>query len=324
MIRCILLFLIFHSSIWSVHASQNISNWYSIDSILAITSLHKSIETVSRIGNRYVHFSQQYFADWSAFLQEYSLPLHSLTLVPTTDRTSIYRLRTQQYSLSCEISALQIILQRLGIQVTEDDIFLSIPQHPFIYNTGWIWWDPDKEFVGHYQWKQSRRTGYGIYAPPLAQYAQMFSLHTEMIDASDYIDNYDTEDHLEHLLKNLENANTHTLLWWDYCTNPVFEDGIFPRWWTLMIELFWLPGRNSCNSFLYNRNISWLTREGKRVQWLSWEHAFVLLGYIGTSENPTHIVVWDTYTGRHVYPYSEWMRKWSAMQYRSLVISSVR
>ncbi len=54
---------------------------------------------------------------------------------------------------------------------------------------------------------------------------------------------------------------------------------------------------------------------------LSGEHAFVLLGYIGSPSRPSHLIVWDTYTGRHIYPISEWMRKWSLIQYRSLIIS---
>jgi hypothetical protein len=37
--------------------------------------------------------------------------------------------------------------------------------------------------------------------------------------------------------------------------------------------------------------------------------------------SPTHIRVWDTDTGYHLYPVVEWMRKWEAMDYRSIIIS---
>jgi hypothetical protein len=88
-----------------------------------------------------------------------------------------------------------------------------------------------------------------------------------------------------------------------------------------MMYLFPLPARNSCQVSSSKRLMKWITPAGKKIAWLSWEHAFVLLGYVWSIKKPTHIIVWDTYTGRHIYPYSEWMRKWSLLQYRSLIIS---
>jgi hypothetical protein len=66
--------------------------------------------------------------------------------------------------------------------------------------------------------------------------------------------------------------------------------------------------------------LRWTTPEGKVIDAISGEHAFILLGYIGSLEKPSHIIVFDTDTGRHIYPYSEWMRKWALMEYRSLLI----
>ena len=58
----------------------------------------------------------------------------------------------------------------------------------------------------------------------------------------------------------------------------------------------------------------------KEIQWLNWEHAFYLLWYKWGTENPTHIIVWDTNTWKHTYATKEWLRKWGKMQDRSIVV----
>ena len=55
---------------------------------------------------------------------------------------------------------------------------------------------------------------------------------------------------------------------------------------------------------------------------LSGDHAFILIGYEGSRTHPTHIRVFDTNTGFHLYPISEWMRKWNAMDNRSLIVKN--
>ena len=305
-----------------VNASQKISNKELAKDLSWLMISRASIESLSGTGRTYKAFSKQYLENLEWFFKKYSTPLHVLALRPTVDRALSYRLRIQQYSLSCEIAALQIILNRLWIGVNEDDIFLSIQKYSFPYSSGWIWWDPDMEFVWLYNGKQQTTTGYGVYAPPLAKYAQIYSLKTEILDQSNYDYRYTSESHMEYLLQLLSDKDSHILLWWDYCTDPVFEDGVMNAGWKkLIFEFFPLPARNNCTMPYEKRIISWVTPEGKEIVWLSWEHAFVLLGYVWTTKNPTHIIVWDTFTGRHVYPYSEWMRKWSTMQNRSLIIS---
>ena len=60
--------------------------------------------------------------------------------------------------------------------------------------------------------------------------------------------------------------------------------------------------------------------ELKIYKWLNWEHAFYLLWYKWNYKKPTHIIVWDTMTGKHTYPTNKWMRKWDKMQNRSIII----
>ena len=98
-----------------------------------------SIESLSGTGRTYMAFTQQYFRDLDTFVDRYATPFRVFALRPTVDRSLSYRLHIQQYSLSCEIAALRIILDRLGIVVTENDILANIPQFPVAYGSGGIW-----------------------------------------------------------------------------------------------------------------------------------------------------------------------------------------
>lgn len=85
-----------------------------------------------------------------------------------------------------------------------------------------------------------------------------------------------------------------------------------------------MNSKNSCLAWGKNRKLSWKTwKNGELVpvEALSGDHAFVLTGWIGDKNNPTHIKLYDTQTGLHTYPTEEWMRKWSLMQNRSLAIA---
>jgi len=246
--------------------------------------------------------------------------------IPTTDRTLNYTLTLQKYKLSCEIAAMKAIYEALGHKRTEDQIIATLPFYnkPYDETTG-IWWDPDKEFVWLIDGSQSKKTWYGIYESAIAKnfedqiWIYIPTLKTEAWNESTRPSIYTDETHLTHLLDTLDTW-WHVIIWWDWCTNPVYEDGILGRdKWTIM-KLFPIPGKNTCKNWHINRDFTWKTPEGKEVIAFNGDHVFVLLGYIGKKENPSHIIVWDTDTGRHIYPIQEWMRKWWYIENRSLTI----
>lgn len=292
---------------------------YDLRSLIASRA---SIDQLAGTGRTYMAFTHRYLSELSTFSQKYITSFQVLALRPTIDRSLGYHFHIQQYKLSCEIAALQIVLAALKIAVTEDDIIASLPQYPYIYASGGIWWDPDTQFVGFYTGSQAKQTGYGIYESPLANYAKIYKLKTEIISQNTYSGTMNPGTHMNKLLQYLNKKNTHVILWWDWCTDPEYEDGVLSSWGKWITGLFPLPGRNFCKNIAMNRTLNWKTPEWKDIVGLSGEHAFILLGYVGTIDKPTHIIVWDTFTGRHVYTSSEWMRKWSLMQYRSLIISS--
>ncbi len=237
---------------------------------------------------------------------------------PTLDITVAYDPYIQKYSLSCEIAAVRMVMQSLWTRRSEESIFNQIPKYPWPMRNG-VWWDPDQEFVGYITGSQGWKTWFGIYEFPLLRYLKdegfTVSRNNNIIDPD-----MDAQTELTGLLEDLKKWSR-VILWWDWCTDREYEDGIFAKWGRHILTYFPLSGKNICTRTSVARVMRWVTPAWKEIRGLSWEHTFLLLWYTGTPENPTHIIVWDTYTGRHIYPTDEWMRKWKLLNYRYLQVS---
>lgn len=242
-------------------------------------------------------------------------------LIPTYDTTTQYTPYIQKYKLSCEIAAVKMIMNSWDINVSEEDVFYRIPIFSWVYQSWGIWGDPEKEFVGDFNGSQYSKTGYGIYEKPLANYFEKRGFQSTIINSSSYQSWMSVHRHLVLLLKNLHKWSR-IILWGDYCTNTSSEDGILrDNNYRTLIKLFPIAAKNECDRTSSERQFSWKTQDGKMIKWLSWEHVFLLLWYIGNIDKPSHIIVWDTSTGRHIFPYDEWMRKWSLLDFRSLIVT---
>lgn len=237
---------------------------------------------------------------------------------PTTDISKEYKLTLQKYKLSCEIAALRMLIGReMWRYPSEEDIIEHIPHYTWTLEW-WYWWDPEREFVGSYTGSQRWLTGYGVYEKPLRDYAERYPLTTSLSNSTTDPDSLPRE-RLSRVISLLDSGSS-VMLWWDWCTSSDDEDGIVEKIDSYIIRSFSIAARNTCDRSSDDRIMRWRLSTGESITWLSWEHAFVLLGYIGPSEKPTHIIVWDTDTGKHVYRTSEWIRKWSLMDYRMLAI----
>ncbi len=242
------------------------------------------------------------------------------SLRPTFDVTMRYTPYLQKYALSCEIAALSMILKSLWSPKSEDQIISLLPHFPEAFSGG-IWWDPDKEFVWSITGSQRKFTGYWVYPYPLSKVLDKDISH-EIYTLSPSIPERKilAKGKMKEYLNGLKSGR-HVILWWDWCTRKEYEDGILSGSKSQIIRFFPISGKNECERDIWDRYMSWLTPEWEKITWLSGEHAFVLLGYIGKKENPSHIIVWDTDTGRHVYPIDEWMRKWEMLDFRALLMS---
>ena len=257
----------------------------------------------------------------SAILQQRQHSILPLvwSYIPSLDITDRYKSYIQKFSLSCEISAVHMILESLDIIRSEISIYDEILHFPGSLSWG-IWGDPDREFVWYITGSQRGATGYGIYAPPLARYVEGLWLSTEILSKEQHTKKLGPHEELIYLLDQIHNTS-HVILWGDWCTNEEYEDGIVSKITWYWVEK-WIPfsAKNPCSRPSDERIMTWKTNGEKIISGLAGEHTFLLLGYIWPHDFPTHIIVWDTYTGRHIFPYNEWMRKWQLMDYRALRI----
>ena len=246
--------------------------------------------------------------------------------------------RIQERPLSCESSAAADIISHVKwIEVDEFKVYdlmsKDIDREPTKSWSTIIWWNPDKWFVWNiwYYWKNKNKkpyqklyTWYWVYEKPVKEVYDKFSIKTQIINKKNYDKNFWPKQHLRLSLENLKKWNM-VQLWWDFCTDPNYEDGTIDR------EKYSqknaddnLTAKNNCITFSENRKLEWYYDNGNwkmiKHEWLAWEHAFYLLWFEWDINNPKKIIVWDTYTGYHRYETIEWMRKWEAMDYRSLIV----
>lgn len=253
----------------------------------------------------------------------------------------MYQLHLQEKSLSCEIAASSDILSTIfGRAISEESLIPLLPKSDF-YNmlpkkvgNALYWGNPQEGFVGYmnHAWdilaKQKLMTGYGVYEKPIAEIYASYWLKTQILTGELHSDIFQKQEHLSYLLEQLLQGNM-VQLWGDWCTKIASDDGILESKSQLTsADAQWgISAKNTCYNVDEPRTLEWKYKDNlwKTVSHigLDGEHAFILLGWKGDIQNPTHLRVWDTDTGYHSYPLQEWMRKWEKMQYRSIVIEKL-
>lgn len=292
---------------------QSLSN--ILNNIIRVDRTLENLSWESSIWKRFLTYRWRLYEEGE---KTYPLLPPTWGLHPTLDTTLLYEPYIQKYSLSCEIAAVRMVMQSFWKRRSEESIFWKIPHFPGPLIDG-IWGDPDHEFVWDIKWTQGWKTGFWIYEFPLLRYLKNEWFEVER---NNNLINPGLKPSLE--LTNLLNAiktGSRVILWGDWCTLPEYEDGILSRGWRRILPYFPLGAKNQCDRDTESRKFSWQTPEWKRIDAVSGEHTFILLGYIWEIENPSHIIVWDTYTGRHIFPREEWMRKWELLNYRNLIIN---
>lgn len=231
----------------------------------------------------------------------------------------------QKRALSCEISATADILTHLiKEEITEDILLTTLDKSkyntlPYTEYNKVYWWNPQEWFVWYIDktpsWETARQrkmTGYWVLEKPIDKIFKTYWIDTKIITQNNYLPDFSKQEHLTLILEELHKWNM-VQLWWDICTDPKYYN-----WEENPCYYKWKPSWND------DRKISWNYKDedwnDKKYSWLNWEHAFYLLWYKWSLNNPTHIIIWDTYTGKHTYVTSEWMRKWKKMEYKSIIV----
>jgi uncharacterized protein YvpB len=87
----------------------------------------------------------------------------------------------QVYALSCESAALQMVLARQGVNVTQAQILqaLGVDARRGVVDSNGVlhWGNPNAVFVGDVNASEVALTGYGTYAPPIARVAAGYGLN---------------------------------------------------------------------------------------------------------------------------------------------------
>lgn len=246
--------------------------------------------------------------------------------------------RIQEKPLSCELSVTADILTYLTWKkVSEEDVLTKIENKylnvlPYQFDWKMYWGNPNLWFVWFmdYYWEKSSvkptqrdMTWYWVYEKPISKVYEAYWFSGEIISKDNYTKDFDRKKHLSYLLKNLERWNM-IQLWADWCTREEFDDWTISKYDISQEKVDnKVYAKNYCTTTLEDRKIDWYYLEDfkeKKVSWLIWEHAFYLLWYEWWVENPTKIIVWDSDTWYHKYDTEEWMRKWSLMDYKSIII----
>lgn len=238
----------------------------------------------------------------------------------------------QKYSLSCEISASSDILSAIiWKKIEEDELIEKLDKSsfwakkPISFKWQRLWWNPEEWFVWNiHNAHQYNYSWYWVLEKPIQKLYYNYWIKRSIINKSSYVSGYWQTEHLRELFTAINNWNF-VQLWWDYLTNPEEDD------WRVSKKLKqedadkWLNWKNYAKTWNTDRRIYWNYMKDSKLYehvWLNWEHAFYLLGYEWSFENPSKIIVWDTQTGKHKYSLKEWFRKWNLMQNRSLVINN--
>ena len=101
-------------------------------------------------------------------------PATSTSTSAVTSRTLAVPIYYQEYTLSCEESALRMALASEGINVTDAQVLQIIgadTTSAYVDSAGLHWGDPYTSFVGSPSGSQVTRTGYGTYYPTIAKAA---------------------------------------------------------------------------------------------------------------------------------------------------------
>ncbi|RKW22904.1 hypothetical protein D8B46_04425 [Candidatus Gracilibacteria bacterium] len=237
------------------------------------------------------------------------------------------KLHIQERNLSCEAAATTDILSTiLKTDIAEKDILDKMKKEktygkPSYRSDGkLIWGNPDNGFVGEMDGHQFDLTGYAIYEKPMSEIYTSYGVKFDTYNRfGNNLGIKDTKEALSYLLKELVKGNF-VQIRGDYCTDQKFEDGTMDRKITTEEANKGLAQKNFCYSFNQERRITWYTEDGEEINAAKQSHNFLLLGYIGDINNPEKVIIWDTATGRHVYPTSEWMRKWELNDARAIIV----
>ena len=189
----------------------------------------------------------------------------------------------QKNSFSCNIDATRIALGYRGVSLSTESVYASIPKDPTPYsdnNGDPIWGNPYSGFVGDIS---GNPKGYGVYWSPISAFINKYRSSAVK-----------TGWNRTALLTEVSNGN------------PV---------------IVWAHnGYSSSPNGAVGTNISWKTPGGQSIYAIAGMHSFVVAGWKGDMENPTHVILHDTNRGVWTVGTSQFDSLWSVFNNSGVVV----
>jgi uncharacterized protein YvpB len=193
----------------------------------------------------------------------------------------------QPYKFACNVTAASIVLQYRGINVNPEDVFSAIPKDNTPKTTE-RWGNPNKGFVGNIfgEYGGDFSDGYGVHWQPIADYISKYR-------SVEVKQNWDIKSMLDEVDKG----------------NP---------------SIVWIQnGSTPPNKF------SWTTSgengEDLQIDAVWGMHSEVVTGYVGSSVNPSMIIMSDPWAERwnykyHYMPIEDFNDLWSYYNYTAILV----
>lgn len=189
----------------------------------------------------------------------------------------------QKKKFSCNVDATRIALGYRGVNLSTDAVHAALPKDntPYNENNGNpIWGNPYSGFVGDINGDSK---GYGIYWGPISAFISKYRKSEAKTG-----------------------WNRTALLNEVYKDNPV---------------IIWAHnGYSSSPNGAVGQNISWKTSGGQSIYAIAGMHSFVVAGFRGSVDNPTHVILHDTNRGVWTITTSYFDSLWGVFNNSAVVV----
>lgn len=189
----------------------------------------------------------------------------------------------QKNKFSCNIDAARIALGYRGVNLATETVYAALPKDPTPYSeseAGKIWGNPYSGFVGDINGEPK---GYGVYWGPISSYIS------------------------KHRKSEVKTGWNRTALLTEVSKdNPV---------------IIWAHnGYSSSPNGAVGTNISWKTPGGESIYAIAGMHSFVVAGFRGNVDNPTHVILHDTNRGVWTVTTSQFDSLWGVFNNSAVVV----
>ncbi len=191
-------------------------------------------------------------------------------------------LRSQKNSKECQIIAVQMLLAYKGISKSSNQIFNELPKQTVVCDAeNNTWGNPNLGFVGEINGNHDCASGNRGYG--IYWYP---------------ISSYLSSNGVSNEVKTSWNVLG--------LTNAIDQGHPVMLWWQ--------------NGWSTPTNVSWNTPDGQYIYAVNGMHSEIVVGYIGSSQNPTHIILNDPWRGRRTMEIGTFQSLWGYFNNTGIVV----